>query len=372
MSVQKKGNKWYAAVYLGIKDGEQEYDWSDGFDKKEDAQLIELEMKANVIKSNHKVYDKELFSSISDKWLKMRKITVAKTTFRTNSNYYRIYIKDYFKGKLTKDIDSQDIFDFMMQIGKSAATVNKAMNILKQIFDFAISLHQIRTNPCIGIKKPTVKKKKKKTWNEKSINLFLSLRETKSCESYTAYLIMFTTGMRPGEVCGLRWCDWIDDYFIPTLGVDDHGEYTDLKNDKAHDPVFIDHRVMSQLNKLHAAQKALYRDINSHLPLDQQILPEESFINCILPDMRPMSPPYLRKRFYRIMENNKLNKIRLYDSRHSFGTNMMRNKVNPKQVAEMMRHTSVKTTLDNYSHVDEEMYKNTSRTYNDKIFKQAK
>ena len=49
----------------------------------------------------------------------------------------------------------------------------------------------------------------------------------------------------------------------------------------------------------------------------------------------------------------------MYGARHSFGTNMMRAEVNPKKDAEMMRHTSVKTTLDNYSHVDKEMYKNT-------------
>ena len=28
MSVQKKGDKWYAAVYTGTKNGKQEYEWS--------------------------------------------------------------------------------------------------------------------------------------------------------------------------------------------------------------------------------------------------------------------------------------------------------------------------------------------------------
>jgi len=50
-------------------------------------------------------------------------------------------------------------------------------------------------------------------------------------------------------------------------------------------------------------------------------------------------------------------KISPYSARHSFGTNMMRNGVNPKKVSEAMRHSSVRTTLNRYSHVDSEMMK---------------
>jgi site-specific recombinase XerD len=57
----------------------------------------------------------------------------------------------------------------------------------------------------------------------------------------------------------------------------------------------------------------------------------------------------------------------LYDARHSFGTNMMRDGVNPRIVADMMRHTSVTTTLNNYSHPDKDMYKNTIKKYNKKL-----
>jgi len=366
MSIQKKNGRWYAAVYLGIKDGKQEYEWSDGFDDKTEAKLAELEIKKNVLQSNHKVYDKESFPVVAERWLKMRDTTVAKTTYRSNKNYYNTYLKDYFKDKLITKIDSSDVFDFMMQIGKSPATISKAMNVLSQIFDFAINLKQIRVNPCIGIKKPTIKRTKKKTWDEKTIGKFLNLRDTKLSSAYTAFLILFSTGMRPGEVCGLRWCDWEDDYLIPTIGIDEKREGTDLKNDKAHDHVYLDQRVILQLKKTKLAHAAIYAD------KEMGTLPEDGFINCLMPDFRPMTDDYLRKTFHKICDKNGLPRIRMYDSRHSFGTNMMRNKVNPKEVAEMMRHTSVKTTLDNYSHVDKEMYKNTSKSYNDKIFKSAK
>lgn len=372
MAVQKKNGRWYAAVYLGIRDGKQEYEWSESCETKSEAQLKELEMKKHVIESGHRIYEKESFSVTADRWLKLREKTVSNSTYRTNKNYYNIYIKKYFKEWLTKEIDSSDVFDFMMQLDKSPATINKIMNVLSQIFEFSITLKQIRTNPCIGIKKPAIKKAKRKTWDEKTINKFLNLKDTKNSSAYTAFMILFTTGMRPGEVCGLRWCDWIDDYFIPTIGIDSVRESTDLKNEKAHENVYLDQRLILQLKKLKAAHSAMYAEKHKDLSLSKQLLPEENFINCLMPDFRPMTVDYLRKTFNKIVDNNNLPQIRLYDSRHSFGTNMMRNKVNPKEVAEMMRHTSVKTTLDNYSHVDKEMYKKSSKMYNDNIFRTAK
>lgn len=372
MSIQKKNERWYAAVYLGVKNGKQEYEWSEGFQNKSDAQLKELEMKKRVIESGHKVYDKESFLTLGERWLKSREKTVSKSTYVTNKNYYDIYIKNYFKEWLVSEIESSDVFDFMAQLDKSPATINKTMNILNQIFDFAIALKQIYVNPCTGIRKPSIKKTKKKTWDEKTISRFLNLKDTKESTAYTAFLILFTTGMRPGEVCGLRWCDWIDDYFLPTIGIDKDREETDLKNDKAHENVYLDQRVILQLRKQKIAHKSIYEEQHSKEPPENQILPDNYFINCLMPDFRPMTVDYLRKTFNKIVEKNNLPRIRLYDSRHSLGTNMMRNGVNPKEVSEILRHTSVKTTLDNYSHVDERMYKNTSKAYNDKIFKRAK
>jgi integrase len=158
------------------------------------------------------------------------------------------------------------------------------------------------------------------------------------------------TGMRPGEVCGLRWCDLHQDYLLPTVGINRYGNETDLKNEKAHEKVFLDPFVSAYLDKLKTAHKSMY--LAYGVPFTEQ-----SYINCIPTDMRQMSPEYLGKAFDRICKRNNLDRIRLYDSRHSLGTNMMRDGVNPKVVSEVMRHESVKTTLDIYSHVDDDLKK---------------
>lgn len=45
MAVYKNGNKWYASVYTGMKDGKRIKTSSKGFVTKKEAQLTEIEMK---------------------------------------------------------------------------------------------------------------------------------------------------------------------------------------------------------------------------------------------------------------------------------------------------------------------------------------
>ena len=362
MSIQKKGDKWYVAVYVGIRNKKQEYEWSDGYDKKADAQLKELEMKKAVIESNHKVLNKASLGYISELWLKTKEKTVASATYTGYKNCYDYYIKEVFEIKLIKDIEPIDINMFVVSLDFKPATVTKIMTTLKQIFDFAISLGYIRINPCYGIKKPNIRISKKKTWSDKQINLFLKLPDTIDATCYTAFMILFSTGMRPGEACGLRWSDYDGERFKPEIGIGKNREYTELKNDKAKEDVYLSPKLVLHLNKIKIIQMNIWAEQH---PFEE--FSEDTFINCFTDDWRPMKPDYLYKAFERILGRNNIDHIRLYDARHSFGTNMMRDGVNPKMVADMMRHTTVKTTLDNYSHTDKDMYKNTIKSYNKKL-----
>lgn len=362
MSIHKKNGKWYAAVYTGMLNGKQVYEWSEGFDEKDDAILAEIAMKKDVIERGRKVLEKTSFGHIAETWLENKRKTVAPRTYEGYKECYERYIKKKFETEMIKDIEPIDINSFMIGLDLKPATIAKIMTTLKQIFDFAISLNYIRVNPCAGIKKPNIRREKKKTWTPKQINEFLNLPDTKEATCYTAFLILFSTGMRPGEVCGLRWCDYNGECFKPEIGIDKNGDITDLKNEKAKDEVYLSPKLILHLNNLKVIQSSIWKQQN---PFKE--FPDDTFINCFTDDWRPMTPSYLAKAFKRILERNNIKPIRLYDARHSFGTNLMKEGVNPKVVADLMRHTTVKTTLDNYSHPDKEMYKNTIALYNKNI-----
>ena len=364
MSIQRKGDKWYAAVYTGTKRGKQIYEWSDGFDKKSDAQLKELEMKKDVIERQHKVLDKASLGNIAEIWLETKKSTVATRTYGGYKENYDRYIKDKFEAMLIKDIEPIDINGFMVSLKLKPASIAKIMTTLNQIFDFALSMNYIRYNPCVGIRKPNIRKEKKKTWDHKQINKFLNLRDTKEATCYTAFMILFNTGMRPGEVCGLRWCDYDGECFHPEIGIEKNGAKTELKNEKAKEEVYLSPGLVLHLNSLKVIQAGIWKQQH---PKDDKEMPETNYINCFTDDWRPMTPDYLALTFKRIIEKSDMETITLYGARHSFGTNLMRDGVNPKIVSDMMRHTTVKTTLDNYSHPDKKMYKDTIKKYNKKL-----
>ena len=357
MSIQKNNNKYYAVVYAGYVNGKRIYEWSEGFDNKKLAKLEESRLIDMVLSSGGISKKKYSFTEVAETWLDMREKTVAYSTYRGNLSYYNMYIKDYFKNKNIKKIEPLEITQYMLSLELGPATINKAMNILSLIFDFAVDMKMIYCNPCKGIKKPKIHKSKHNTWDESTISEFLSHRCVVNSKVYVALVILFTTGMRPGEVCGLKWGDFKGDHFTPSEGISRYGTSTDLKNTKAHESVFIPDFFIPYLKKFKTAQKTIFFANGKRLT-------DKSYINCLEPDMRPMTPEYLSDRFTELVEKTGLPKITLYEARHSFGTNLMKNGVNPKKVAELMRHTSVRTTLDNYSHVNDEMKKKEINKYN--------
>lgn len=356
MSIQRKNGKYYAAVYLGMVNGKQAYEWSEGFNSKKEAELFEIGLKKDVIERNHRVRPKESFGNIAETWLKLKAKTVSEVTVDGYKDCYNMYIKDKFKDTKVKDIEAIDITNFMLDLDYMPATIKKIMSTLKQILDYAVTLDYIKYNPCIGVKKPNVKFTKKNTWDASTITNFLALDYVKESTIYTALLILFKTGMRPGEACGLRWCDFDGESFTPTVGIAKNGSVTELKNNKAHDNIYLTDDLIAYLIGLRKFQKKLYLANGIQFSIN-------GYINCLLPDFRPVTPNHLTHTFKKLVEKSGYEKIRLYDTRHSFGTNMMKSGINPKMVADMMRHNDVRTTLNNYSHTDKEMYKNTLEVY---------
>lgn len=55
-----------------------------------------------------------------------------------------------------------EITEFMLTLDYAPETVNKIISCIKLIMDFAIEMKYIRSNPCIGIRKPAIRRKKKR------------------------------------------------------------------------------------------------------------------------------------------------------------------------------------------------------------------
>jgi integrase len=68
---------------------------------------------------------------------------------------------------------------------------------------------------------------------------------------------------------------------------------------------------------------------------------------------------------YKTIEEIGLKKIRFHDLRHTHATILVENKANIKAVQERLGHSSIKTTLDTYTHVTNKAAKETSAILSD-------
>ena len=56
--------------------------------------------------------------------------------------------------------------------------------------------------------------------------------------------------------------------------------------------------------------------------------------------------------------------MRLHDARHTFATWMLEQNVHPKVVSELLGHSSIRMTLDLYTHVSLDLEKQAAATLN--------
>jgi integrase len=149
------------------------------------------------------------------------------------------------------------------------------------------------------------------------------------------YVVAVTTGMREGELLGLRWAD---------VDLDQGALHVTrrLKRRTSRRQVLLVAPAVEAL-KLHRDRQEEERAGSSWH--DEGLV----FPNAI---GRPINPSnFLRRGFYPLLDRAGLPRMRFHDLRHSAATLLLGMDVHPKIVSELLGHTQIGITLDLYSHV---------------------
>ena len=161
-------------------------------------------------------------------------------------------------------------------------------------------------------------------------------------------VIAVTTGMRRGEVLGLRWRDVnLNDGMLSVArmleqtrtGLTFHAPKTARSRRTISLPSFtID---VLRRHKVQQAQELLAMGIRRD---------EDGLVVC-KPDGQPMEPEYLTREFGRMIAGADVPRIRFHDVRHTHISHLLLNGVHPKVASERAGQASVSITLDTYSHL---------------------
>lgn len=221
-------------------------------------------------------------------------------------------------------------------------------------------LSYIPRNPATKAKLPAKNQPEMKTWSEEEVRSFLTAvavcevepggRGTEAQERrlFAAWRLMLTTGMRRGEVIGLRWSDVSLD--LGRLQITSTRVRADKgvtigppKTDAGRRYIALDPTTVAALKawrKYHLEHERML--IGSHY-VDSGLV----FVN---PDGSGILPNRLSIWFRNAVKRSGLPAIRLHDLRHTYATIALRRGTPVKVVSARLGHQTIAITLDLYAH----------------------
>ncbi len=117
----------------------------------------------------------------------------------------------------------------------SSKTVKLHLSLISTVFNYAIKMQMIQTNPCKSVTLPSPDKKERNIYTLEEAQHILELFEIEDKSNFK-YVVFFTmalyTGFRRGELLGLEWDDFDWDNNIVTISrtsnwTKEKGVYTD-------------------------------------------------------------------------------------------------------------------------------------------------
>ena len=230
--------------------------------------------------------------------------------------------------------------------GLSAKTVRNINQIISSALNLAIEQKLLLTNPADACALPKLEHREMKTLPVEQLASFL--REAKESGVFEMYYIELATGLRRGELLGLKWSD-----------IDlEHGSLRVQRQ-----IVRIDGEIVEAPLKTKNAYRTL------PLSTDAVDVLKEQKKKCgnspyVFPSPTggPISPDSVLHMLHRVLKRAGLPKVRFHDLRHTFATLALQNGVDIKTVSGMLGHFSAGFTLDTYAHVTTSAQKEAANT----------
>ena len=222
--------------------------------------------------------------------------------------------------------------------GLSVKTVRNINQMISSTLNCAVEQRLIPANPTKGCVLPKLERKEMKILPPESLGTFFE--EARRSGVFELYYIDLATGLRRGELLGLKWSD------------------VDLDKGIIH----IRRQVLRQDGKVVEAPlktKNSCRNIAIGAETIEVLKGMEQKDEYVFPSPfgGPMSPDSILHMLQRILKRAGLERIRFHDLRHTFSVLALQNGVDVKTLSAMLGHYSAGFTLDTYAHVTTSMQK---------------
>jgi integrase len=364
--VKKRHNRWCFVIWVpDPKTGQKKQKWFSSWKTKKEA---EREMAKKIAEIEQGAYVEPSRMPLKDyliKWLDdYARINCAP---RTYEGYERIIHQHIIPdlGKITLDklkpMHIQNYYTKKLTEGRkdgkgglSHRSVLHHHRVLHEALDHAVKWQVISINPAKACTPPKPQKKQFNVLTREEIHILLQAAKGKYF--YEAVLLAINTGLRRGEIYGLRWTDI--DFNNKTISIRQTLQRLKgkglvfretTKTDGSRRSIAVTDATLDILKKIKARQARqklkfgpLYQDHNL------------VFAN---EDGTPVNIDYVSREFGRLVKRLDIPYVRFHDLRHTHATLLIEQGIHPKIVSERLGHSSISITMDIYSHVMPNMQK---------------
>ena len=273
---------------------------------------------------------------------------------RTKKYLIDLKLLPYFGKMKLNEIKAADIRKWqneLMQQGYAPTYLRTINNQLAAIFNYAVKYYDLPNNPCR--KAGSMGKGKAdemQFWTKEEFEQFIDVVMNKQ-QSYMAFMTLFWTGMRMGELLALVVSDV--DFQKRTISITKSYQrmggrdvITEPKTPKSKRVITI--------------PQFLAIDLQDYLNSMYGVQDEDRLF--------PITKYYLEHEMERGIKGSGVKRIRIHDLRHSHASMLVEMGFSPLEIAERLGHEKIETTLNTYSH----LYPNKQEQLADKLDKQYK
>jgi integrase len=373
-SIRRKDGGWCFRVDVGrdVATGRRRQVLRQGFRTKKEAERALQETLQAFGRGMVPVRSRLALGVYLRDWLSTQDTRLRPTTKQSYSVAVR-HISSHLGRVSLQDLTPLDVERFYAELsrphangkpGLSAKSIRNVHVVLRKALADAERLGQVTRNAASVAKAPVAQRPEHATWTSDDLREFLNA----ACEDrlFAAFVLLATTGMRRGEVAGLRWVDIdLDGGRLAVVQTLTTVGYTVIvsppKTARSRRFVYLDPHTVAVLREHRRVQRAERLAAGSAWDTSHDL----AFCDVL---GGPLHPDQLTRVFVRRTERAGLPRIRLHDVRHTYATLALKAGVHPKVVSERLGHATVGITLDLYSHVTPAIARDAADVVADAIF----
>jgi len=294
---------------------------------------------------------KKTIKEVAVLWKRDKQQYVKQSTLSAYMLILENHILPVFGEKqMLPELEVQEFVLQKLQSGLCQKTVKDILIVLKMVQKFGVKNGLLPFCEW-NIKYPTEQKKRElevlSIAHQRRIMQYV--RDNFTFRNLGIYICL-STGMRIGEICALKWCDF--NLQSETISINRTVERIYLiDEDKRHTELIIStpktKNSMREIPMSHELVK-LIRPLMKIMNNDYYILTNES---------KPTEPRTYRNYYKQLLKKLDIPDLKFHGLRHSFATRCIESQCDYKTVSVILGHSNISTTLNLYVHPNNEQKK---------------